>query len=202
MVHLRQYARVHRRPDREHDRPDDPEERRLRRIDRPRRAEGLRAQPASDRPLTVGTHHPGADVSEVIAMARGGLLPERATDAKTGMPTIIPGVDPSTGESFIDPSADMFAGYCGAGKDGRMGRDERVVRHLGRRRPRSTSRCFRTCNGAATTAPTTRPGQWRGICGSLYEKDVTATPRCTRTSSAGSTRCRGSAGARTARRTR
>ena len=47
----------------------------------------------------AGTHHPGADVGEVIAVAMQHVLPDKAVPQtyKTGIPTIIVGVDPRTG---------------------------------------------------------------------------------------------------------
>ena len=64
------------------------------------------------------THHPGADVGEVIAVAMQDVLPDKAVPQtyKTGIPTIIVGVDPRTGQPFTDHSAEVYAGWCNAAK--------------------------------------------------------------------------------------
>ncbi|HEY2122226.1 MAG TPA: hydantoinase B/oxoprolinase family protein, partial [Chthoniobacterales bacterium] len=80
--------------------------------------EGCVLNPLPGRPVSAGTHHPGADIGEVIAVALSGVLPDRAVPQtyKTGIPTIIRGVDPRTGAEFIDSSAEVYAGWCNAAK--------------------------------------------------------------------------------------
>ena len=60
---------------------------------------GCVLNPDPNKPVSAGTHHPGADVGEVIAVAMQHVLPERAVPQtyKTGIPTIITGVDPRIG---------------------------------------------------------------------------------------------------------
>jgi N-methylhydantoinase B len=138
---------------------------------------GCVLNPDSGRPVSAGTHHPGADVGEVIAVAMQHVLPERAVPQtyKTGIPTIITGVDPRTGASFTDHSAEVYAGWCNASKGmdawgalnasfGNLWKataeiNESLYPHV------QWSRDYRTDSGG--------PGQWRGICGSHYEKEVT-----------------------------
>ena len=104
------------------------------------------------------------------------VLPERAVPQtyKTGIPTIIVGVDPRTGASFTDHSAEVYAGWCNASKGmdawgalnasfGNLWKataeiNESLYPHV------QWSRDYRTDSGG--------PGQWRGICGSHYEKEV------------------------------
>src|SRR5690242_20125207 len=130
----------------------------------------------SGKPVSAGTHHPGADVGEVIAVAMQDVLPERAVPQtyKTGIPTIIVGVDPRTGASFTDHSAEVYAGWCNAAKGmdawgalnvsfGNLWKataeiNESLYPHI------QWCRDYRTDSGG--------PGQWRGICGSHYEKEV------------------------------
>ena len=59
--------------------------------------EGCVLNPRPGRPVSAGTHHPGADIGEVIAVALSGVLPERAVPQtyKTGIPTTIRGVTPA-----------------------------------------------------------------------------------------------------------
>ena len=126
--------------------------------------------------MSAGTHHPGADVGEVIAVAMQHVLPDRAVPQtyKTGIPTIIVGIDPRTGASFTDHSAEVYAGWCNASKGmdawgalnasfGNLWKataeiNESLYPHV------QWSRDYRTDSGG--------PGQWRGICGSHYEKEV------------------------------
>jgi len=83
--------------------------------------------------LSAGTHHPGADVGEVIAVAMQHVLPERAVPQtyKTGIPTIIAGIDPRTGASFTDHSGRglrrMVQRLDG---HGRLGSAQRELRQL------------------------------------------------------------------------
>jgi len=46
------------------------------------------------------------------------VLPDKAVPQtyKTGIPTIIVGVDPKTGQRFTDHSAEVYAGWCNAAK--------------------------------------------------------------------------------------
>jgi N-methylhydantoinase B len=138
--------------------------------------EGCVLNPASDRPVSAGTHHPGADVGEVIAVAMQHVLPDKAVPQtyKTGIPTIIVGVDPVTGQKFTDHSAEVYAGWCNAAKGmdawgaqnasfGNLWKataeiNESLYPHI------QWSRDYRTDSGG--------PGQWRGLCGSHYEKEV------------------------------
>jgi N-methylhydantoinase B len=137
---------------------------------------GCLLNPEPGRPVSAGTHHPGADVGEVIAKAMQYVLPDRAVPQtyKTGIPTIIVGVDPRTGASFTDHSAEVYSGWCNASKGmdawgalnasfGNLWKataeiNESLYPHV------QWSRDYRTDGGG--------PGQWRGICGSHYEKEV------------------------------
>ena len=138
---------------------------------------GCVLNPPPGKPVRAGTHHPGADVGEVIAVAMQDVLPDKAVPQtyKTGIPTVIVGVDPRTGQTFTDHSAEVYAGWCNAarGMDA-WGAQNAVVRQpLEGDRRDQRDRCTRTCSGSATTAPTpAAPGQWRGLCGSHYVKEV------------------------------
>src|SRR6185295_10848107 len=130
---------------------------------------GCVLNPDPNKPVSAGTHHPGADVGEVIAVAMQHVLPERAVPQtyKTGIPTIITGVDPRTGAAFTDHSAEVYAGWCNASKGmdawgalnasfGNLWKataeiNESLYPHI------QWSRDYRTDSGG--------PGQWRGICG-------------------------------------
>ena len=83
--------------------------------------EGCCLNPRPGRSVAAGTHHPGVEVGEAIALALARVIPERACPQiyKAGMPAIIYGVTP-TGKVFVDHSVDSTAAYCGAvhGQDG------------------------------------------------------------------------------------
>ena len=105
--------------DRVDDGPGDPQERGLLRPDQARRARRAACSTRTPgKPVSAGTHHPGADVGEVIAVAMQHVLPDKAVPQtyKTGIPTIIVGIDPRTGQPFTDHSAEVYAGWCNAAK--------------------------------------------------------------------------------------
>jgi N-methylhydantoinase B len=138
--------------------------------------QGCVLNPHPGRPVSAGTHHPGADVGEVIAVAMQDVLPDKAVPQtyKTGIPTIIVGVDPRTEQTFTDHSAEVYAGWCNAAKGmdawgaqaasfGNLWKataeiNESLFPHV------QWGRDYRTDSGGA--------GQWRGLCGSHYEKEV------------------------------
>jgi len=138
--------------------------------------DGCVLNPDYGHPVSAGTHHPGTEVGEVIALALQNIHPDRAVPQvyKTGIPTIIVGKDPRTGETFTDHSAEVYAGWCNAAKGqdawgaqnasfGNLWKataeiNESLFPHI------QWSRDYRTDSGGA--------GQWRGLCGSHYEKEV------------------------------
>ena len=137
---------------------------------------GCVLNPVPGKPVSAGTHHPGADVGEVIAVALQHVLPDKAVPQsyKTGIPTVIVGVDPRTGQSFTDHSAEVYAGWCNAARGmdawgaqnasfGNLWKataeiNESLYPHV------QWERDYRTDSGG--------PGQWRGLCGSHYVKQV------------------------------
>jgi N-methylhydantoinase B len=138
--------------------------------------QGCVLNPAPGKPVSAGTHHPGAEVGEVIALAMQHVLPDKAVPQvyKTGIPTVIVGADPRTGQTFTDHSAEVYAGWCNAAKGmdawgcqaaafGNLWKataeiNESLYPHV------QWSRDYRTDSGG--------PGQWRGLCGSHYVKEV------------------------------
>ena len=137
---------------------------------------GCVLNPEYGKPVSAGTHHPGTEVGEAIALALQQIHPDRAVPQvyKTGIPTVIVGIDPRTGKSFTDHSAEVYAGWCNAAKGmdawgaqnasfGNLWKataeiNESLFPHI------QWSRDYRTDSGGA--------GQWRGLCGSHYEKEV------------------------------
>src|SRR5262249_16152945 len=107
LVHVRQHARLRGGAARIDDGSGDPEERGLLRGDRADRARGL--LPESDAgPLGGGGRAPsrrGVEVGEAVCLALARVSPERACPQiyKAGMPAILYGVHPDTGQVFVDP---------------------------------------------------------------------------------------------------
>jgi N-methylhydantoinase B len=137
---------------------------------------GCVLNPDVGKPVSAGTHHPGADIGEVIALAFQDVLADKAVPQtyKTGIPTTIAGVDPRTGQTFVDPSTEVYAGWCNAARGmdawgaqaasfGNLWKataeiNESLFPHV------QWGRDYRTDSGG--------PGQWRGLCGSHYVKEV------------------------------
>ena len=98
----------------------------------------------------------------------------RAPDLQDRHPHHHPGVDPRTGQPFTDHSAEVYAGWCSAAKGmdawgcqaaafGNLWKataeiNESLFPHV------QWGRDYRTDSGGA--------GQWRGLCGSHYRKEV------------------------------
>ncbi len=140
--------------------------------------EGCCLNPPKNKSVAAGTHHPGTEVGEAIAKALEQVIPERCCPQiyKMGMPTVIFGTHPKTGQLFIDHSVDTFGAYCGAvkGQDGwgamnvsfgnliratgEINESIFPVRHL--------ARDYATDTGGA--------GKWRGCPGTKYVKQIMA----------------------------
>jgi N-methylhydantoinase B len=138
--------------------------------------QGCVLNPNPGKPVSAGTHHPGADVGELIALAFERVMADKAVPQtyKTGIPTTIMGTDPRTGQAFVDPSTEVYAGWCNAAKGmdawgaqaasfGNLWKataeiNESLFPHI------QWGRDYRTDSGG--------PGQWRGLCGSHWIKEV------------------------------
>ena len=139
---------------------------------------GCVLNPHDGRTVAAGTHHPGVEVGEAICLALAQVIPERACPQiyKAGMPAIIIGQHPETGELFVDHSVDSVAAYCGAvrGCDG-WGASNASFGNLIKATAEINESIFptrhewldyRTDSGG--------PGRWRGCPGSAYTKRVLA----------------------------
>jgi N-methylhydantoinase B len=139
---------------------------------------GCCLNPPPDRSVAAGTHHPGTEVGEAIALALSQVVPERCCPQvyKMGMPTVIFGTNPRTGQLFIDHSVDTFAAYCGAvaGQDG-WGAMNVSFGNLIRATAEINESIFPVRHLARDYAiDTGGPGQFRGCPGSLYRKQLVA----------------------------
>lgn len=138
--------------------------------------QGCVLNPPTGKAVSAGTHHPGIEVGEAIAVALSKVCSKRSAPQvyKTGIPTTIMGNDPHSGKRFIDNSAEVYAGWCSAveGLDGwgafnaAFGNlwkataeiNESIFPHI------QWSRDYRTDSGG--------PGKWRGGLGSHYVKEI------------------------------
>jgi N-methylhydantoinase B len=139
--------------------------------------EGCCLNPVEGKPVSSGTHHPGVEVGDAIAIAMSQILPDRCCPQsyKFGSPRQMWGdLDPRTGRPFFDHGGEVSAGWVSAvkGTDGwgalaaSMGNlikasaeiNEQLFPHILR------GRNFITDSGG--------PGQWRGGCGSHFIKEV------------------------------
>lgn len=138
--------------------------------------EGSCLNPPEGRSVAAGTHHPGTEVGEAVAKALAKAIPSKACPQvyKMGMPTVIFGQQPGSGDTFIDHSVDTFAAFCGAceGQDGwgamnvSFGNLIRATAEINESifPSRQLWRDYLTDSGG--------PGEFRGGCGSLYRKQV------------------------------
>ncbi len=139
---------------------------------------GCCLNPPPNKSVAAGTHHPGTEVGEAIALALAQVIPERCCPQiyKMGMPTVIFGKHPETGQLFIDHSVDTFGAYCGAvhGQDG-WGAMNVSFGNLIRATGEINESIFPVRHMARDYATDTGgPGRWRGCPGTLYEKQILA----------------------------
>ena len=139
--------------------------------------EGTCVNPPVGRPVSAGTHHPGVEVGDAIAVAMSQIIPDRCSPQtyKYGAPRQMWGDhDPRTGRAFFDHGGEVNAGWVNGvrGVDGwgalvaangnlikaSAELNEGLFPHILR------GRNYRTDSGGA--------GQWRGGCGSHFVKEV------------------------------
>jgi N-methylhydantoinase B len=132
--------------------------------------------PEWGKPVSMGTHHPGCEISEAVCLALSQAIPERSVPQvyKAAMPTVLFGFNPKTNGLFIDHSVDVTSTTASAayGQDGwgctnaGFGNlvmataevNESIFPH------RQLSHALQTDTGG--------PGKWRGQCGSFYIKEA------------------------------
>jgi len=140
--------------------------------------EGCCLNPPANKSVAAGTHHPGTEVGEAVAKALEQVIPERCCPQiyKMGMPTVIFGTNPKTGQLFIDHSVDTFGAYCGAvkGQDG-WGAMNVSFGNLIRATGEINESIFPVRHLARDYATDTGgPGRWRGCPGTRYVKQILA----------------------------
>jgi len=140
--------------------------------------QGTCVNPAVGRPVAAGTHHPGSEVGEAIALALSKAIPEKVVPQvyKLASPIVSYGTHPDDGRFFIDAGTDTYAGWCGAafGTDGwgaRNANSGNLIRSMAEVNETLLPQ-RRLCTDLVTD--TGGPGRWRGHCGSRYVKQFTA----------------------------
>ncbi|MFQ5665977.1 MAG: hydantoinase B/oxoprolinase family protein [Candidatus Binatia bacterium] len=140
--------------------------------------QGCCLNPPPEKSVAAGTHHPGTEVGEATAKALEQVIPKRCCPQiyKMGMPTVIFGTNPRTGQLFIDHSVDTFGAYCGAvyGQDG-WGAMNVSFGNLIRATAEINESIFPVRHLSRDYAiDTGGPGKWRGCPGTRYVKELLA----------------------------
>ncbi|MGZ6511983.1 MAG: hydantoinase B/oxoprolinase family protein [Actinomycetota bacterium] len=134
--------------------------------------------PPVGKPVSMGTHHPGCEVSESVALALSKAIPEKTVPQvyKAAMPTVVFGVNPKNNQFFVDHSVDTTAtasaacygadawGCTNAGFGNLIMATAEINESIFPNRHR----------GNDLMTDTGGPGQWRGQCGSWYVKEAIA----------------------------
>jgi len=134
--------------------------------------------PPLGKPVSMGTHHPGCEISEAVAMALAEAVPEKSVPQvyKAAMPTVLFGLNPRNGQVFIDHSVDTTSTTASAayGTDG-WGCTNAGFGNLIMATAEVNEAIFpsRHLDNELTT-DTGGAGKWRGQCGSHYVKEATA----------------------------
>jgi N-methylhydantoinase B len=142
--------------------------------------EGCVLNPRPPKAVSAGSHHPGVEVGEVVALALAQAIPDKSVPQiyKLGVPIIVSGLD-KDGQRFIDHGGEVYAGWVMAAKgcDG-WGSKNAAFGNL-YKAPAELhepsyphilwDRDFQIDTGG--------PGQWRGGCGSHYVKETTVPAR-------------------------
>jgi N-methylhydantoinase B len=138
---------------------------------------GCCLNPTPGKPVSSGTHHPGVEVGDAIAVALSRIIPDRCAPQtyKFGSPRQMWGdVDPRTGAPFFDHGGEVSAGWVNAvkGVDG-WGALTGSVGNLIKASAEINERLFpHILRGRDYLTDSGGPGEFRGGCGSLYVKEV------------------------------
>ncbi|HWE70785.1 MAG TPA: hydantoinase B/oxoprolinase family protein [Acidimicrobiales bacterium] len=139
--------------------------------------EGSCLNPAEGKPVSSGTHHPGVEVSDAIAVAMSQVIPDRCAPQsyKYGSPRQMWGDrDPRTGLPFFDHGGEVNAGWVNAvrGQDA-WGALAAASGNLIKASAEINEQLFpHFLRGRNYITDSGGPGQWRGGCGSNFVKEV------------------------------
>lgn len=139
--------------------------------------EGTCVNPIVGKPVSAGTHHPGVEVGDAIALALSQIIPDRCTPQtyKIGAPRQMWGDhNPRSGKPFFDHGGELYAGWCGAvrGVDG-WGAQNASFGNLIKATAEINETIFpHMIRGREYITDSGGPGQWRGLPGSRFVKQV------------------------------
>ena len=139
--------------------------------------EGTCVNPKVGKPVSAGTHHPGVEVGDAIALALSQIIPDRCTPQtyKIGAPRQMWGdLNPRSGKPFFDHGGELYAGWCGAvrGVDG-WGAQNASFGNLIKATAEINETLFpHLIRGREYITDSGGPGQWRGLPGSRFVKQV------------------------------
>ena len=139
--------------------------------------EGSCLNPTEGKPVSSGTHHPGVEVSDAIAVAMSQIIPDRCAPQsyKYGSPRQMWGDhDPRTGLPFFDHGGEVNAGWVNAvrGQDA-WGALAAANGNLIKASAEINEHLFpHILRGRNYITDSGGPGQWRGGCGSNFVKEV------------------------------
>jgi len=139
--------------------------------------EGCCLNPTMGKPVSSGTHHPGVEVGDAIAVAMSQILPARCSPQtyKYGSPRQMWGeVDPRHGRPFFDHGGEVNAGWVNAveGVDGwgaLVSANGNLIKAEAEFNEVTFPHFLRSRNYLIDSGG---PGQWRGGCGSHFVKEV------------------------------
>jgi N-methylhydantoinase B len=140
--------------------------------------EGTCVNPTVGKPVSSGTHHPGVEVGDAIALALSHIIPDRCTPQtyKIGSPRQMWGDrNPRNHDrAFFDHGGELYAGWCGAvkGVDG-WGAMNASFGNLIKSTAEINETIFPSLvRGREYRTDSGGPGQWRGCPGSHFVKQV------------------------------
>jgi len=138
-------------------------------------APGTIVDPPEGKPVSMGTHHPGCEISEAVALALAEAIPQKSVPQvyKAAMPTVVFGAK-ANGEFFVDHSVDTTSTAAAAAyaQDG-WGCTNAGFGNLIMATAEINEAIFPNRHlGNELITDTGGPGRWRGQCGSFYVKEA------------------------------
>jgi N-methylhydantoinase B len=140
--------------------------------------EGTCVNPTVGKPVSSGTHHPGVEVGDAIALALSQIIPDRCTPQtyKIGAPRQMWGDrNPRAHDRpFFDGGGELYAGWCGAVRDvDGWGAQNASFGNLIKATAEINETLYPSMiRGREYITDSGGPGQWRGLPGSHFIKEV------------------------------
>jgi N-methylhydantoinase B len=138
---------------------------------------GSCVNPVEGKPVSSGTHHPGVEVGDAIAIAMSKIIPDRCAPQtyKYGSPRQMWGdLDPRSGKPFFDHGGEVNAGWVNGvkGLDGwgaLVASNGNLIKASAELNESLFPHILRGRNYRQDSAGA---GQWRGNCGSHFVKEA------------------------------